>query len=99
MKVTISYKHLDSTPAIDEITHRKSEKLKKYFNGKINLRWNFTVEKKDHIAHCHLTCVDNIDYFAEARTESLYSAIDEVEAKLEKQIRKKKEILKNHKVA
>ena len=97
MKVTISYKHLESTPAIDEITHRKSEKLKKYFDGKINLKWNFTVEKKQHIAHCHLTSVDNIDFFAEAQTDSIYSAIDEVESKLEKQIRKKKEMVKTHK--
>jgi putative sigma-54 modulation protein len=96
MKVTISYKHLESTAGIDDITHRKSEKLTKYFDGKIHLKWNFTVEKQTHVAHCHLLG-NHLEYFAEATTDSIYSAIDEVIGKLEKQIRKKKEIVKDHK--
>ena len=95
MNIKVTYKHLESTPSLDEITHAKSEKLKKYFDGKINLSWNFTVENKSHVAHCHLTG-SHMDFFAEATTESIYSAIDEVVSALEKQVRKNKEQLKNH---
>jgi len=95
MNIKVTYKHLDSTPSLDEITHTKSEKLKKYFDGKINLSWNFTVENKSHVAHCHLTG-SHMDFFAEASTSSIYSAIDEVVSALEKQVRKNKEQLKNH---
>ncbi len=97
MNIKTAYKHLESTPAIEEITQRKSEKLKKYFQGKLNLDWTFTVEKKLHIAHCHLTG-NNMDFFAEATTESIYSAIDEAILALEKQVKKHKEQLKNHHV-
>ena len=97
MKVTTSYKHLESTEAIEEITAKKSSKLEKYFSGRINLKWNFAVEKEGHVAHCHLIGPAHIEFFAEAVTQSLYSGIDEVIAKLEKQIKRKKEILKNHK--
>ena len=95
MNIKITYKHLESTPALDEMTERKSEKLKKYFDGKLNLHWNFCVEKQNHIAHCHLTG-SHMDYFAEATTSSIYSSIDAVVMALEKQIRKNKEQLKNH---
>jgi putative sigma-54 modulation protein len=96
MNLKISYKHLKSTDGIDDVTRKKSEKLKKYFHGKLNLNWNFTVEKQSHIAHCHLTG-DHIDFFAEATTENLYAAIDEVIDHLERQVRKNKEQLKNRK--
>ena len=95
MNIKITYKHLDATSGIDEVTHKKSEKLKKYFKGKLNLAWNFTVEKQNHIAHCHLTG-DHIDFFAEATTDSLYKTIDEVVDHLEKQVRKNKEQIKDH---
>ncbi len=95
MNIKVTYKHLESTPSLDEITLRKSEKLKKYFDGNLNLNWNFTVEKKSHIAHCHLTG-NHMDFFAEASTDSIYSSIDEVVLALEKQVRKNKEQLKSH---
>jgi len=96
MNIKISYKHLESTDGLEAITHKKSEKLKKYFKGKMNLDWNFSVEKLNHTAHCHLTG-DHMELFAEAKTESMYSAIDEVIAHLERQLRKEKEITKDHK--
>lgn len=96
MKVTISYKHLESTPGIESVTHKKSEKLKKYFEGQIELRWNFAVEKAGHVAHCHLTG-SQMDYFAEATTDSIYSSIDDALDRLERQIRKKKELWRNKK--
>ena len=95
MNIKITYKHLDSTPAITEMTHNKSEKLKKYFKGKMNLDWNFTVEKHSHIAHCHLTG-DHIEFFAEATTDTLYASIDEVVAHLERQVKKNKELVTDH---
>ena len=96
MNIKITYKHLTSTPAIDEVTRNKSEKLKKYFHGKLNLDWNFTVEKHDHIAHCHLTG-DHIEFFAEATTDSLYGSIDAVVDHLERQVKKNKEQITHHK--
>jgi putative sigma-54 modulation protein len=97
MNVKISYKHLESTPAIDEMTRTKSEKLKKYFKGTMNLDWNFSVEKQSQIAHCHVTG-DHVEFFAEATTSSIYTSIDQVVHHLEAQARKNKELVQNHKV-
>ena len=95
MKIKVTYKHLESTPALDEMTQKKSEKLKKFFDGQLNLHWSYTVEKMNHIAHCHLTG-NHMEFFAEATTDSIYASIDEVILALEKQLRKNKEQLKNH---
>ena len=94
MNIKITYKHLDSTPAITEMTELKSQKLKKYFQGKMNLNWNFSVEKQEQIAHCHLTG-DHFEFFAEASTSTLYSSIDQVVNHLERQVRKNKEVITN----
>ena len=93
MNIRITYKHLESTPGIDDVTHRKSEKLKKYFKGKMNLDWNFTVEKQNQIAHCHLTG-DHIEFFSESKTTNLYHSIDEVISSLERQVKKHKEVVR-----
>ena len=95
MQIKISYKHIESSTAIDEVTQKKSEKLKKYFRGKLNLNWIFSVEKQNQIAHCHLTG-DHIDFYAEATTASLYTSIDQVVSQLDRQVRKNKELVTNH---
>ena len=95
MQIKISYKHIESSTAIDEVTQKKSEKLKKYFQGKLNLSWIFSVEKQNQIAHCHLTG-DHIDFYAEATTASLYTSIDQVVNQLDRQVRKNKELVTNH---
>jgi putative sigma-54 modulation protein len=93
MDIKISYKHLESTDGIDAVTHKKSEKLKKYFEGKLNLDWNFSVEKQNQIARCHLTG-NHMEFFAEGTSSSIYSSIDEVIGKLERQVLKRKEEVK-----
>jgi putative sigma-54 modulation protein len=95
MELNISFKHMEPTEAIKAITREKSEKLGVYFKGRISVSWNFVVEKQDHVAHCHLLG-NNMDYFAEARSEDLYKSIDQALAKIEKQVRAHKEIVKDH---
>ncbi len=73
----------------------QSEGLSKYFDGKITLTWVLSHEKLNHIAHCHLFG-DHMDYHGEASTQDFKASIDLVFDKLEAQIRKHKEIVKNH---
>ncbi len=96
MIIKTSFKHMNSTPSIQEITERKSERLKKYFDGNFSLSWTFEVQKNEHIVHAHLTG-HHMDYFSESRTESIYAGIDEALHALEKQVKRHKEILRNRK--
>ena len=95
MNIKVSYRNLEPTEAIRAVTQKKSEKLKKYFDGNFNLSWSFTIEKQSHIAHCHITG-KNIDYFAEAQTSLMYESIENVVNALGRQLQDRKEQLKNH---
>ncbi len=94
MQLEINFKQINSDDAIKKYADKKSSKLKKFFNGEITVRWTFSEEKQDQIAHCHLTG-NNMDYFGEAKTSSLYASIDQGIVKIEKQIQKHKEIIKD----
>ena len=95
MILNMSFKHMDATPSIKSYASEKSEKLKKYFQGRITVNWNFSVEKQSQVAHCHLMG-NNMDYFGESDSTDLYASIDQVIDKIEKQLRKHKEIVKDH---
>jgi len=95
MNLNISFKHIAPSDALKVFTEEKCETLKKYFDGKIHVTWNFTVENLSKIAHCHLVG-NNMDYFGEGVTEDFHASVDLALDKIEKQIRKHKEKVKDH---
>ena len=95
MIINVSFRHMEASEALKEYVNDKSEKFKKYFQGKVHATWSFVVEKQEHIAHCHLVG-NNMDYFGEAKTEDMYASVDLALEKIEKQLKKHKEIVTNH---
>ena len=73
---------MKTSVAIRAYAKEKSEKLKKYFAGRINVDWNFGMERELRHAHCHITG-NHIDFFAEAQTDDLYASIEMVIDKIE----------------
>lgn len=92
MKVTISFRHLDHTPSLDERIQEKSEKLGKYLGGKSHIKWGCHVKDGNHYAEVELIG-PKFKYHATGKSDNLYKTIDLVVSKLEKQIQKKKEKL------
>ncbi len=95
MVLNISFKHMDTSDALKVYVAEKSEKLKKYFQGKIHVTWNFSHEKNNRIAHCHLVG-NSMDYFSEETTDDFHTSIDRVVDHIEKQLKKHKEIVTDH---
>ena len=95
MNVNISFKHMDSSDTLKDFIQEKSESLKKYFDGKVSITWNLSMEKLNRVAHCHLIG-NHMDYFGEGATEDFKASIDDAFEKIEKQLRKHKEIVKDH---
>ena len=95
MLIQISFKHMKSSDHLKEYANEKSERLKKYFDGKIHITWTLSVEKAGHIAHCHLVG-NHMDYFGEGTEENMHAAIDTTIDRIEAQIRKHKEIVTKH---
>ena len=96
MTFQASFKQMRSSDSIRAYAEEKSEKLKKILSTeKSQSNWNFSMKRELRLAHCHLTG-NNMDYFGEAETEELRASIDLVIDKIEKQLRKHKEIVKDH---
>lgn len=94
MKLTIEFLHLEHTEALDQRIKEKSEKINKYFNGQSHLKWHCYVKDGQHFAELHINCAHS-NFHAKAHSENLYKTLDIVVDRLEKQINKKKQKVKN----
>ncbi len=95
MVINISFKHMKTSDSIRDYATEKTERLKKYFDGKIHVSWTFSLEKQNHVAHCHLVG-NHMDYFGETEASAFTEAVDLTIEKIEKQIKRHKEIVKDH---
>ena len=98
MRVTVTARHLDHTPAIDAYAREKAGKLEHLFDGITTVAVTLDVGRRGHdgqmaelIAHVAGggTCV------AHAREQTLYAAIDAAEAKLQGQLKRYKAKLRH----
>lgn len=94
MKITVSFQHLEHTPSLDERIQEKSERLKKYMEGKTHAKWNCYVQDNQHFAEIELIG-PKCEFHASAHSDSLYKSIDLVLGKVEKQLEKKHAKRKN----
>ncbi len=95
MNLNITFKHVDSSEALKEFIREKSETLSKYFQGKISVNWVISTEKLSRVVTCHLSG-NSMNYMGEGRSEDFRASVDIALNKIEKQIRKHKEIVTDH---
>lgn len=94
MEVKISYRQLEPQPQVEERITNKAQKLKKFFNGKMHVEWTCIKEGETHQSDV-VVRGDHFEVFASAQNLNLFKSIDDVTDKLEKQILKKNELLKD----
>ena len=95
MDLQISFRNMHSSDFLQGFIEEKSQTFNKYFNGRMILKWTISAEKLGKVVHAQLVG-NHMDYFAEANTSDFRGSIEQVIQKLERQIRKHKEILKDH---
>jgi putative sigma-54 modulation protein len=94
MKLKISFKHLEHTPALDERIREKSEKFEKYFQGNTNVQWFCWVHNNEHWAEIKVHG-PKFDFFAKACADNMYKSLDLVVEKMERQFEKQKDMKRN----
>jgi putative sigma-54 modulation protein len=84
---------------VREYAADKLEKIKKYFNkDPISAHAVFSVERGfNHVADLNITLPNGIVINAKETTEDMYSSIDLAAARIERQVRKWKEKIRDHK--
>lgn len=96
MEVNITFRHEKPSNALRTlIINRINNKLSKYFIKPIKAHVILNVEGSRHIAEISLS-EDHSIFTAMQGTHDMYRSVDEVLEKIERQLKKHKEIVKNH---
>jgi putative sigma-54 modulation protein len=90
---------MDASQAVREYAAEKLDKIKKYFHkDPISAHAVFAVERGfNHVADINITLPNGIVINAKEVTEDMYSSIDLAAARIERQVRKWKEKIRDHK--
>ncbi len=99
MHLTISGHHIEVSPALRAYVTAKLDKITSHFDDVVDTKVTLSVEKhkeKDgQRAECTLH-TKGADLFAESSHADLYVAIDDMAAKLERQVMRHKEKIQDH---
>ncbi|MFQ3229983.1 ribosome hibernation-promoting factor, HPF/YfiA family [Reinekea sp.] len=90
MQVNISGHHVEVTEALHEFVDSRLEKIKRHYDQIGNVQITFTVEKLRQKAEASVN-IKGAQIHAEAVDEDLYTAIDQMTDKLDRQLLKHKE--------
>ena len=97
MNVTIAFKNMKHSDAVEERIIEKLEKLNKFLISGCDISCSCFKHEKDYCLEVQI-CGQHFDYHATASSINLYKAIDAVVSKLYKQLGKKREKWKNKKI-
>ncbi len=90
MQLTVSGHHIDITDALRQHVSDKFQKLQRHIDHITNIEVTLTVEKQIHKAEANLH-ISGADLFASSESNDMYSGIDNLAEKLDRQIIKHKE--------
>lgn len=91
------FRHMDASDPLRKYAEEKTDRLGRYLFEPIEVHWVLSVEKIRHIADATIVA-NGVTIKANESTQDMYSAIDMALDKLEKQVRKHKEKIKDHKI-
>src|SRR3569832_2719858 len=99
MQLSTTFRHMEASQAVREYSEEKLEKIRKYFHKEpISAHAVFSVERGfHHVADLNITLPNGIVINAKEVTEDMYSSIDLAAARIERQVRKWKEKIRDHK--
>ncbi|MFW5452553.1 ribosome hibernation-promoting factor, HPF/YfiA family [Thioalkalivibrio sulfidiphilus] len=95
MQINLTGHHVDLTPALRSYVNEKFERLERHFDNVIDVHVILTVEKLTQKAEATMLVSGN-NLFADATDQDMYAAIDALVDKLDRQVVKHKEKLKDH---
>ncbi len=90
MRIAITARNTELTPALREYVERKLERIKKYLNEPIDIKVVLLVEKFRQRAEFNVSA-PGVNLNAEEESQDLYASIDVAVDKLEEQARRYKE--------
>lgn len=97
MQISLSGHHIEITDSLRNYVNEKVERLERHFEQALDIHVVLTVEKLRHKAEATMH-VSGGNLYADDEQEDMYSAIDGLVDKLDRQGKKHKEKMKSHRV-
>ena len=100
MDIDVTFRHTDSSEAIKNHVYEKMKKIEKYFVKPERTHVILTVEHHHNKINniVEITLLENGNKLsAREKSENMYVSIDSAVGKIERQVKKYKDKLKNHK--
>ncbi len=98
MQFSVTFRHMEATDAIKEYAREKVDRVKKYFPDPIMVHVVLSTERGyQHAADVNIQLHNGLVIKGHETTEDMYSSIDLVMAKIERQVRRFKEKIRGHK--
>lgn len=97
MKISVSSKHGQLSDSVQQTIEQKVSKLPKYFDRTTAIDVIVDLEHSDTpIVELVVSAEETDDFFASDNGSNVLNALDKVVSKIERQLRKHKEKLTNH---
>jgi putative sigma-54 modulation protein len=93
MDINVTFRHIDPTESLKAYAEEKALKIEKYFDFPVEVHIVLAVEKFRRMADVTLSVNGNVIKAVE-ETEDMYSSIDQVMDKIEKQIKRYRDKIK-----
>jgi ribosome hibernation promoting factor len=98
MQFSVTFRHMDATDALKAYAKDRLEKIRKYFPDPISIHVVMSTERFLHRADVNVQLHNGFKLAGTETTENMYSSIDLVSAKIERQVRRYKDKLRAHKL-
>jgi len=95
MQMIISGHHGEVTQALKEYVHNKLAKVERHFDHITSMQVILSIEKLAQKAEATIR-ISGAELFANAESQDMYAAIDQLTDKLDRQIVRHKEKIKSH---
>ena len=95
MQISITGHHIEVTEPLRTYVNKKMDRILRHYDQMIDVHYVLSVEKLRHIAEATLR-VPGSDIHANAEAADMYAAIDALADKLDRLVKKRKEIDTEH---
>lgn len=85
MTVNITFRHMEHTPALDQLIREKSEKFSRWLGVQAQAQWTCWMDGIEHYSEVTVNAGGQ-QYFAKAHSDDLYKSIDLTIHKIQNQL-------------
>ncbi|RMH43240.1 MAG: ribosome-associated translation inhibitor RaiA [Deltaproteobacteria bacterium] len=97
MQFSVTFRQMEATDALKDYAKERMQRIKKYFPDPISCHVVMSTERYKHRVDVNLQLHNGLQIAGHEATEDMYSSIDLVVAKIERQVRRYKDKLRDHK--